>query len=78
MVDGVADLAAVDSVMANGDTRYRSRTYWLVWGCVLLATGLCYQAKIDGSGWVASVIALITAWQARRYGDNKLAAENGK
>lgn len=59
------------------ENRYRSRTYWLVWGCVILGTTLTYSSKLEGTGWVTLVLGLVAAWQLRRYGDNKLMAKNG-
>lgn len=58
-------------------SRYRSRTYWLCWGIVLLAAALTWTGKMDGAGFGTVAIATLTAWQLRRYGDNKLHAENG-
>ena len=62
---------------AKTDNRYRSRTYWLCWGIILLAAGLTLVGKVDGAGFGTVSIATLGAWQLRRYGDNKLAAENG-
>ncbi len=56
--------------------RYRSRTYWLIWGTMFIASVLCYQSKIEGSGWVTVSLGLVAAWQLRRYGDNKLEGGN--
>jgi uncharacterized membrane protein len=59
------------------ENKFRSRTYWLCWGIVLLVSALTYVGKVDGAGFGTVVIATLGAWQLRRYGDNKLAAENG-
>jgi hypothetical protein len=64
--------------MATPDeNRYRSRTYWLVWGCVILGTALTYSEKLEGTGWTTLVLGLVAAWQLRRGWDNKLAADGG-
>ena len=52
--------------------RYLSRTYWMAWGIILLATWLCFSDKIIGSGWITIVGGVMAMWQARRYADNKL------
>jgi len=57
------------------DQRYRSRTYWLMWGALLISTALTFTSHLDGSGWVTSMTVLVGAWQARRYADNRLHAE---
>ena len=59
------------------ENRYKSRTYWLCWGIVLLAAALTWTGKMDGAGFGTVAIATLGAWQLRRYGDNKLLAENG-
>jgi len=43
----------------------------------LLATALCGFDKIEGVGWITTILGLFAGWQGRRYGDNKLAA-NGE
>jgi hypothetical protein len=64
--------------MADRDeNRYRSRTYWMCWGIVALSFGLVAIGKIDSAGWVTVALGVLGAWQLRRYGDNKLFAENG-
>lgn len=55
--------------------RYRSRTYWLCWGVLILASALCYFKGIDGAGWVTTALGTVAAWQARRAWDNKLDAD---
>jgi hypothetical protein len=57
--------------------RYLSRTYWMCWGILLMGTALCYCGKIDGAGWSTVSLGILAAWQLRRYGDNKLAANGG-
>ena len=57
--------------------RYFSRTYWLCWGIVILATTLTFTDNLDGAGWVTAIGITLGAWQARRAWDNKLLAENG-
>jgi len=57
--------------------RYLSRTYWLTWGLVGLATWLTYSDRITGQGWITVALGLFAGWQARRYGDNKIAANGG-
>jgi hypothetical protein len=61
----------------NGQKRYRSRTYWLCWGIVVLSAALTWTGKLDGAGWVTAALGTVGAWQARRAYDNKLLAENG-
>lgn len=55
--------------------RLRSRTYWLCWGILGLASVLTYTGRLDGPGWVTVALGTLTAWQLRRYGDNKLQAD---
>ena len=55
--------------------RYLSRTYWLVWGLVGIATWLTYAGNIDGQGWITIALGLFAGWQTRRWADNKLAAK---
>lgn len=56
----------------KSESRYRSRTLWLVIGLCLVATGLVLSGRIDGDGWTTTILGLFAGWQARRYGDNKL------
>jgi FtsH-binding integral membrane protein len=55
--------------------RYRSRTYWLCWGIVLLSTVLCSFGRIEGAGWITCNLGVLAAWQLRRAHDNKLFEE---
>ena len=59
------------------ENRYRSRTYWMCWGIILMSFGLALAGKIDGAGWGTVALGVVAAWQIRRGYDNKLAAENG-
>ena len=53
-----------------------SRTYWLCWGIVLLATYLAQAGTLDGAGWVTATAGVLIAWQSRRAYDNKLKANH--
>lgn len=59
----------------KAESRYRSRTYWLCWGILILATSLAGSELLDGAGWVTTAGIVIGAWQARRAWDNKLDAD---
>ena len=64
--------------MNKTENRYRSRTYWLCWGLVALATGLCGFGLLEGAGWVTVALGVLSAWQVRRAYDNKLKAGGGE
>lgn len=59
------------------ESRYRSRTYWLCWGIMLLASGLVWFNRIEGAGWVTTAGLVVGAWQARRAWDNSLEVKRG-
>jgi hypothetical protein len=61
----------------KAESRYRSRTYWLCWGILMISSILCWGAKIDGAGWVTVTLGTLGGWQARRAWDNKLDSEGG-
>jgi hypothetical protein len=62
----------MSAVYDQAESKYRSRTLWLVVGLSIIATALTWTGKIDGAGWITTVLGLFTGWQVRRYGDNKL------
>lgn len=61
--------------MDKTESRYRSRTYWLCWGILILASALCWAGGIDGAGWVTVTLGTLGGWQARRAYDNRLNAD---
>jgi len=56
------------------NTKYRSRTLRLCWGILIIATALAAAGIISGASWVTASGTVLVAWQARRYGDNRLRA----
>lgn len=64
--------------MADKDvSKFRSRTLWMCWGILFLTFALVFDGKIDGGNWQIVSLGVLTAWQLRRYGDNKLFANGG-
>ena len=61
----------------NGVAKFRSRTLWMCWGILFMTCALVFGGKVDSGTWQIVTLGVLAAWQLRRYGDNKLAAENG-
>ena len=55
-------------------SNYQSRTLHLCWGILIIATALAAAEIITGVSWVTASGTVLVAWQARRYGDNRLRA----
>jgi uncharacterized protein YraI len=56
------------------DRRYRSRTFWLCAGVLLVGTSLVVSGYLDGTAWVTVALGTLTAWQTRRHLDNRVQA----
>lgn len=57
--------------------RYQSRTFWLIVFVIVLATALVERGHLSGMEWQTTVVAGFGMWQLRRYGDNRLQADEG-
>ena len=60
----------------NGNKKFRSRTYWMCWGILILTILMVYFGKIDGNNWQIIALGVLAGWQARRAWDNKLLADS--
>lgn len=58
-------------------SKWSSRSHWLAWGILILATGLAATDNLSTT-WAGLALGVYGTWQGRRAYDNKLAADNGK
>ncbi len=56
-------------------SNWKSRSYWLGWGILILASALVWGGKVSGEGWVTTSLAVYATWQGRRAFENNLTAK---